>query len=574
MTSTLHAHRTTNGLGTFTKRFYSLALAMFCLWNTAYANNIEVTSLRLGTKDNTANTVMVNFNLTWENSWRTSTGPSNWDAAWVFVKYKVGSGDWQHARLNDTDHSASGSTIYAGLLTPGTAFHATDNPALGVFIYRNTDGTGTNTFDTQLRWNYGANGVADNAQVTVKVFAIEMVYVPQGSFYVGSGALGGAGESQEIGSFTNGSWTSGATIPYQITSEAALGIDNVAGKLWGCVEGTVNGGIGNMAADAEATLAATYPKGTAAFYCMKYELSQGQYRDFLNTLTRTQQNNRTGTDLSIGVTSVTNRYAMSNSLTLTFRNGIRCDATIDANNPINFYCDNDGDGTPNETTDGEWIACNYLSWQDGAAYMDWAGLRPMTELEYEKACRGPETPVALEYAWGNATNNSANNIANGGQAGEVTSRANANSASANQSNVQGPMRVGAFAGAATSRAQAGATYYGIMEMSGNVFDRTVTVGNAAGRSYTGLHGDGNLFGDGSANVDFWPGINGNSTLTTANTVFDGSTGVTEGAGAGTRGSSWAASNLNIMKVSYRNNANIVATNRDQRNGWRGVRTAQ
>ena len=36
-------------------------------------------------------------------------------------------------------------------------------------------------------------------------------------------------------------------------------------------------------------------------------------------------------------------------------------------------------------------------------YLDWAGLRPMTELEYEKICRGPSAPVAGEYAWGSTT---------------------------------------------------------------------------------------------------------------------------------------------------------------------------
>ena len=36
----------------------------------------------------------------------------------------------------------------------------------------------------------------------------------------------------------------------------------------------------------------------------------------------------------------------------------------------------------------------------GVAFADWAGLRSMTELEYEKACRGPLEPVAGEYAFG------------------------------------------------------------------------------------------------------------------------------------------------------------------------------
>jgi formylglycine-generating enzyme required for sulfatase activity len=211
---------------------------------------------------------------------------------------------------------------------------------------------------------------------------------------------------------------------------------------------------------------------------------------------------------------------------------------------------------------------------DGAAYMDWAGLRPMTELEFEKACRGINTPVASEFAWGNTTSTGADNITNVGEAGEVTNTANANSVCCRSVGVSGPMRVGTFAGAATTRTQAGATYYGIMEMSGNVWERTVTVGNGAGRSYTGAHGDGNLFNDGSANVDFWPGINGNSTAGTANTAFIGSTGVTQAAGSGFRGGGWNdASASNARRVSARDSGSVASTTRGTNNGCRGVRTA-
>jgi hypothetical protein len=33
-----------------------------------------------------------------------------------------------------------------------------------------------------------------------------------------------------------------------------------------------------------------------------------------------------------------------------------------------------------------------------AAYLDWAALRPMTDMEYEKACRGTESVLAFSYA--------------------------------------------------------------------------------------------------------------------------------------------------------------------------------
>lgn len=591
-----------------------------------FANNILVSNVSITNQNTTAGTNnaanfnRVKFDLSWENSWRVNGGPANWDAAWVFVKFRVGASNptftgvnssgnsitvsstanlrvgmpirltsgtgafaantiissitnatqfivnntpttalsnasieclriWEHAYLNNTGHTApSGSTIDAGLLTPSTAFNATSNPALGVFIYRSTTGTGNNNFtNTLLRWNYGANGITDNMQVSVQVFAIEMVYVPQGSFYVGSGGT-------ETGSFTDGSWTSGATIPFQITSEAALGIDNVAGKLWG-TSSTGNSSIGNAAVDAEATLAASYPKGYAAFYAMKYEVTQGQYRDFLNTLTYTQQTNRT----AVVPTSAAGTGALSS--TNANRNGIDIQTPGNAITltPAVYGCNLDGDANYNETVDGEWIACNWLSWMDGAAFLDWVGLRPMTELEYEKACKGTVTPVVDEYAWGNATTTSANNITNGGQAGEVTNTVNANSASANQANVQGPLRVGAFAGAATTRAQAGATYYGILEMSGNLLERSVTIGEATGRAYNGANGDGALSDNGHANTTAWPGLVSNE--------------VTGSTGSGLRGGGWL-SGISIMRVSDRNSATFLDTSRDSNSGFRGVRSAQ
>ncbi|MBU6324555.1 MAG: SUMF1/EgtB/PvdO family nonheme iron enzyme [Bacteroidetes bacterium] len=471
---------------------------------------------------------------------------------------------WEHAWLNNSGHSApTGSTIDVGLLTPGTSFNATTNPGLGVFIYRSTAGSGSNAFlNGTLRWNYGAQGIPDNAIVAVRIFATEMVYVPQGSFSVGSGGTG-----TETGSFTDGSWSSGATIPYQISSEAALGIDNAAGKLWG-TSSSVFSTIGNVAADAEATLAAAFPKGFAALYCLKYEISQGQYRDFLNSLTYVQQASRT----AVAPSSAANTAALSSAN----RNGIVIQSSGNAGAflPAVYSCNLNSSTPYNNTDDGEWIACNFIHWMDGCAYLDWAGLRPMTELEFEKACRGVKAPVSNEYVWGNTTLTLANNITNPGETGEVTNTTAANAVSINQPNVQGPMRVGTFAGSGTTRPRAGATYYGIMEMDGNVWEPVVTVGNTAGRSFTGVHGNGTLPRDGNADVDFWPGINGNSTDGNANTAYGGTTGVTNAAGSGFRGGSWEDNTTSRMNVSDRGYAAYTYTTRFRNKGFRGVRTAQ
>lgn len=529
------------------RKNFTMLIALVLMFGALRANNIVVSNVTLTGQNTSSDYIFVQFDISWENSWRTSSAPNNWDAAWVFVKYRVGSGEWQHAWLNDTGHSSgtgTGATIDVGLQTPGSPFHATTNPGMGVFIYRSANGTGTFSITgAQLRWNYGANGLSDDATVDIKMFAIEMVYVPQGAFIVGSGGT-------ESGSFTNGSWTSGATISLTISTENDLTIANTAGNLWGTSTSGLNtiGGSG--------TLSASFPKGFAGFYCMKYEMSQQQYVDFLNTLTRTQQDSRTATNLAPGITSVTNRYVMSNTSSVNYRNGIRCDGTIHGTNPITFYCDLNGNGVGGEANDGQWIACNYLTWMDGAAYLDWAGLRPMTELEYEKACRGTLAPVANEYAWGSTSATAANNITNPGASNETTNTSGANVVFNFQSNVQGPMRVGVFAKSGTTREESGASYYGIMELSGNLWERVVTVGDATGRAFTGVHGDGALSANGHANQAAWPGLTGGE--------------VTDAFGSGFRGGSWT-NVATLLRASDRSMAARTYTPRDSSTGFRGVR---
>jgi hypothetical protein len=66
-------------------------------------------------------------------------------------------------------------------------------------------------------------------------------------------------------------------------------------------------------------------------------------------------------------------------------------------------------------------------------------------------------------------------------------------------------RAGAFAGSPgnTGRVTAGATYYGIMEMTGNLIEQLITMGYPEGRVFTGLPGDGNLDATGVSNEN-WP----------------------------------------------------------------------
>ncbi len=509
--------------------------------NSIYANNISVSKVVISSKNvsaglnNVANFSIIQFDISWENSWRVSYDRKNWDAAWLFIKYRAEGGAWQHAYLNNTGHTApTGSTIQTGLLSPSSAFNITANPGMGAFIYRSANGKGLfSKTGVQLRWNYGANAVTDAAQVEIQVYAIEMVYVPLGSYYLGT-------EGTETSAFyLSNSFSQTPTFP--VTSEAQI---------------TVSGSINNLyypsstySGDQTGSLVAAFPKGYSAYYSMKYEISQQGYVDFLNSLTRVQQNARTATSLVVGTTSITNRYVMANTSTLSYRNGIRCNATIHTSDPLTFYCDYDGDGIGGESTDGQNIACNYLNCSDLLAYLDWSGLRPMTELEYEKSCKGNNFPLKNIYAWGNTLTVPPTTLLNPGTSNETSSTNNAN---ANVNGViAGPMRVGAFASAATTPESAGASYYGIMELSGNVTEQTITIGNASGRAFTGIHGNGVLDVSGNANVTLWP---------------------VAGLGAGLRGGSWqliSGSN----RCSDRQSAALTSDVRDQYKGGRGVRLA-
>ena len=77
----------------------------------------------------------VEFDLAWDNSWRSATEPYNWDAVWVFCKIRRNGGDWEHLKLKTTGHTIPQSpqalTTAMGLVDTGAAHDASTNPAVG-----------------------------------------------------------------------------------------------------------------------------------------------------------------------------------------------------------------------------------------------------------------------------------------------------------------------------------------------------------------------------------------------------------------------------------------------------------
>lgn len=283
------------------------------------------------------------------------------------------------------------------------------------------------------------------------------------------------------------------------------------------------------------TLPASFPKGYNGFYAMKYEVCQQQWIDFFNSLSSIQKNTR---DITAS--------AGKNTDLISFRNNISWLGTT---------------ATLNSGTHGN-VACNWLNWPDAAAYCDWAGLRPMTELEFEKAARGTGSPLAAEPASGNTCTGDANvtpaaGINNSGADNEISSNTSANAVFGNNGSVQGPLRTGALATSSSTRASSGAGYYGLMDMSGNVAEMVVSIGNSTGRNFTGAHGNGALNSDGNADISTWPGYVSNA--------------VTGATGSGERGGSWEDV-VNRLYISDRLLANTAITTRDRNTGFRAVRS--
>lgn len=448
------------------------------------ASNLVISNVRMMNKQ--AQTMQVCFDISWEYSWRATAAPGNWDAAWVFFKYRVQDqqnntwSSWSHVNLNNTGHMApTGSTITTGLRNPAGTYNVATNPGEGIFIYRDAVGSGNVAWNNVCAvWNYAQNGVGATEVVEVRAFAIEMVYVPTATYQLGDGTA-----------------ESGATGYYSTTVNAA----NVFPSTACCGNGS-NNELSKVTGGGSTPISTLYPNGYNGFYMMKDLLTQCGYKDFLNTLTRAQQ------DIHHPGRAVGDFMATASGQTTPLnRNGIKI-TVDDGTNPRVYQNDLNTANPPNSADDGQHIACNFINYVNLYSYLDWAGLRPMTNMEFEKAARGPVNRVASEYPWGNTSYTRTLTITNPGTAEEVSGTAGANviiDQMATGTGPQGPMRVGGFATATSTRIEAGAGYYGVLNMAGNLHDFCINL-TQEGRVYTGAHGDGTLNTQGFHNESTWP----------------------------------------------------------------------
>ncbi len=434
--------------------------SLMLLCTTLHAGNLKISDdVRIvGVNDDH---FTLSLSLSWDNSWQDGY---NFDAVWLFVKYRTQEEPvWNPLFFSPTGHQIAPQGGYL----PGE----TGSEVVGLFVWQDSPVNGK--ADLQCRINCKIpNGITarqvENNELYFAVQGIEMVYIPAGAYYLGDGAASG--------SFC----VTGSQEPHLIVSEDAVSFSDETGAVL--------------------DLSAKYPKGYNGFFCMKTEITQGQYVDFLNLLSLDEQIVLTNTyDMPEG------RFVFDGEVELggvgspepKLRNGIKLQKGLNEDeSPLIFINDLNNNGIAREDGDGQALACNFLSAMDMFSYASWAGLRPLSELEYEKACRRlfPEYPRPLAYPWGTESGAVAivdadvKNIGTLNERIDGVGNVNANNRRNN------PVRGGAFAVSGSTAQTAGASFWGIMEMAGNLKECCI----AATVDFTSECGNGNI-------QPFWSG---------------------------------------------------------------------
>lgn len=407
---------------------FCAAFALLAAVSDAGATDLRVSDITVQTEQRPGATRRrVEATVSWRNGWRTAR---NHDAAWVFLKLKTAAGGWRHLRMAAEGHHISAIAGLEGRLV-------VSEDRVGLFCVPASNHRGDVAWKLSL-----ALDPASDAPGDVHAFGIEMVHIPSGAFTLGDPDP----VALDYAAVYRSDAAGGPNGLFQVTSEAAIDIGPRAGALYYRTKQPEYEG------DRLGPLPAPFPKGFGAFYAMKYELTQGEYAAFLNTLP--------GQATYFRAIHGGREYAAS-------RGTVRLQAS-------------------------EYVAAvpdrpaNFVSWNDGLAFADWAGLRPMTELEFTKAARGPSAPIAHEFPWGTAT---ADRLRRVMRLDDDLER----SGEADEMHLSDQ-----------TRDVLGGSFYWVMDLAGSVWERVITFGHPRGRAFRGSHGDGTVSGYGDAtNVD-WP----------------------------------------------------------------------
>ncbi len=407
---------------------FSVFFVLFSV--SCFANNLEIKNVRYFANRDSKGEHRVIFDLSWQNAWRNSR---NYDAAWVFLKFPLGNGD-THAKLAADGHAI----IQLPNSNSPKAKIDVGKDGNGFFIYPAENFRGNINWRVNIKLNLSKFGERI-PRTQPKIFGIEMVYIPKGSFTLGEPSE----KALNYGAFYRSNANGEPSGLVEINSESAINVSASDGSLY-YRKATYVG-------DQKGPIPATFPKGFNAFYAMKYELTQGFYAYFLNSIS---------SDATFERVNFGGRDYFENKGTIKLKNGHYI--AEKPNQPMNF-----------------------ITWDDGLAFADWAALRPMTELEFTKAGRGSRKPSANEFPWG--TNDSK-------QLARIVDSENNLTLINNWTEDKLSNQTLSFFGA---------SYFWVMDLSGSLWERVITIGSPDGRAFKGTHGDGELGERGDSTNEDW-----------------------------------------------------------------------
>ncbi|HEY0677115.1 MAG TPA: SUMF1/EgtB/PvdO family nonheme iron enzyme [Chitinophagaceae bacterium] len=463
---------------------------------SVYATDLTITGIEWS-RNQTRNEYHVKFTITWNNSWHNSR---NHDAAWVVIKYQSPEyrvAGYRHARILTRNHSMLINHVPG---SPQPVFEVPED-STGFFIYPSSTYRGAISWTVLIALDTAIlsdRNFLPNDRL-LSVHGIEMVKIPEGPFTLGDPDTAAYRNFSFFSSDGNGK----PAGLFKINSEKSdIPVNTSQGSLYYNAERQIYHG------DQKGIIPAAFPKGYQSFYIMKYELQQGQYAEFLNCISAGASHHRAN---------------FGGKLYYEHRGTIKIED------------DRYFSASPSRP-------CNFVSWDDACAFADWSCLRPMTELEFEKACRGNRTPIPHEYPWNTSSKNNLMRIVDTNN--ELVLINNLNESQLDDNN----------------RDKFGASYYWVMDLAGSLWERCVTVGDSVGRSFQGTHGDGNLAPYGYASNADWP------------------KGSTETAGFGFRGGGYYEHNMQYggfnphSPIGYRNFGSWPGGNRSNSYSSRFVRT--
>ncbi|OJJ16569.1 hypothetical protein BKI52_32150 [marine bacterium AO1-C] len=418
----------------FKTKYLILVLILLCPI-ISIASDFQITRFQLRVDDRTrSNQLSALISLKWKNSWNNA---KNHDAVWVFIKVgTLGRGN-RHALILPNNYQILSSNV------KNLKIDVPKDQA-GFFIYPGQKYRGDVECTLVVKLDKKALKRLNIYSIRGQAYGLEMVYVPEGGYTLGDPD---ATAYKNFSAFYKSDAEGKYDGLYKITAEnQVVEVGPEKGKLYYQVKRAIYQG------DQKGPVPAEFPKGVQSFYVMKYEVTQGQYVNFLNSL----RDGQTQFRVPFGVKGY---YKYRGSIVL---------------KKDKYYAK-----SPQRP-------CNYIGWDDGCAFADWAGLRPWTELEYTKACRGPQKPVAHEFPWNTNSRNKVLRVV--AENDELVLLDGLDESKLTDQN----------------RDQFGASYYWVMDLAGSVWERVITIGDPVGRQFKGTHGDGNLTGYGYATNKDWP----------------------------------------------------------------------